>query len=180
MDLRGCFIWTSWCSRAEGHYLWTSLFLEFFLLPRRLVCGAVTPLKVCFQRSSFSKQSSLQETAVLDHFFLSLPFPFYLGAGEGFTKKVKYLGWSSDDAGNTTLDRWPPHPTLKDEATQQDPGLPYSSFPDPGSWRSLPFKTLMHRRGFSPLLDNSRLLPEGSTQVWEMKWHWLIGNCWKN
>jgi hypothetical protein len=33
-------------------------------------------------------------------------------------KKVKYLGWSSDDALKTTLGHWPPYPRLKDEATQ--------------------------------------------------------------
>lgn len=175
VDLRGCFIWTSWCSWAEGHCLWTS--------PRKAGMSTALPLMGCFWRSSSNNQGSLQATAVLTHSVLPLFLSLLFGGGRGLWKRSsKHLGWSSDDARNTALDPWPRHPTLKDEATQLDAGLPYSSFPEPGSWQSLPFKTLMHRGGFSPLLDTTHLLllPEGPTQVWEMEWQWVTGSCWKN
>lgn len=54
----------------------------------------------------------------------SQPCSLFSFGGKGLWKEVKYLGWSSDGAGNRTLDHSPPHPRPKDETTQQDSGLP--------------------------------------------------------
>lgn len=62
---------------------------------------------VFFWRSSFNKQAA----AFLAHFFLPL-FLSLLFGGKGWwkeKKKVKYLGWSCDDAGNTTCGPLTPH-----------------------------------------------------------------------
>lgn len=84
VDLRGCFIWTSWCSWAEGHCLWTS--------PRKAGMSTALPLMGCFWRSSSNNQGSLQATAVLTHsvlpLFLSLLFG---GGGRGLWKRSNIL-----------------------------------------------------------------------------------------
>lgn len=56
--------------------------------------------------SSLNKQSPLQTTAFLTRFYLPRSFPLLFG-GERVCeekKQLKYLGCSSDDAVNTTLD----------------------------------------------------------------------------
>ena len=84
VDLRGCFIWTSRCSWAEGHCLWTS--------PRRLVwaqhflswaaSGGLHPInRVLFKPLPSS----------LTPFFL-FSFPFYLVGGGVYEKgQVSWL-----------------------------------------------------------------------------------------
>lgn len=84
VDLRGCFIWTSWCSWAEGHCLWTS--------PRKAGMSTALPPMGCFWRSSSNKQGSLQATAVLTHSFFLFSFPFYLVGGGVYEKgQVSWL-----------------------------------------------------------------------------------------
>lgn len=102
-----------------------------------------------FNSTSFPPQCCLSLS------LLSCSFPFSLSCrGKGLWKEVKYLGWSSDGAGNRTLDYWPPHPRSKDETTQQDPGLQARAASQ--NWALgrvflLEHTTLMHGRGF-PLL----------------------------
>lgn len=93
---------------------------------------------VCFWRSSFNKQAA----AFLTHFFLPL-FLSLLFGGKGWwkeKKKVKYLGWSCDDAGNTTVGHWPPISWAQRWGHPAGSWAPVQPFPEPGSCQSLPFK----------------------------------------
>lgn len=83
VDLRGCFIWTSWCSRAEGHCLWTS--------PWKAGRSRSTSSRGLLPESSSSKQSSRQATAVLTHSFLPLFLSLLFGRGRGLWKRSSIL-----------------------------------------------------------------------------------------